>query len=218
MVPKAYRGPDHLLNVRPRRVKKAGVAQRRYPVEIPHEHNDGERADPERWRGESDNGDDAQNVVQPAILSHGGDRANGDGDHRGDQCGEQGKLKGHREALPDLVPDRRPRLQRDAEIQTQHPNYPLRVLLVVRFVQAELLTHGGERFLGDETLIARTGQYGESHVAGEDAHDNEDNERHAQHHRAEEQQPAGDVGAHGYNPAAYMSARGWLVSPESLLI
>src|SRR4029450_1527845 len=77
--------------------------QRRAPLEVDDEEEDEQNAGPEVRARQAPDADDAHSVVHPSVLPDGGQRAQRDGDHGGDQRREEGDLEGQGETDTQLL-------------------------------------------------------------------------------------------------------------------
>ncbi len=133
------RGQEELLEIAPRRVPEARVADGRNPVEPDGSEGDHQGAQPEIGQGEPGHRDHAPGVVRRRVLPGGGEHADGHGEGDPQHHGEKRQLERDGYRLLQADHDGLAGEQRVAGGEAYHLPDPDQVLLVVRQVEAEIL-------------------------------------------------------------------------------
>ena len=187
-------GTQELLQVLPRRLPEAHVADRRDPVEPDRREGDDERAEPELGHRQSGDRDHPADVVRQSVLMRGREHADRDGDDQAQDHGQRRQLEGDGDGLPERDRDGLVGEDGVARIEAHHLPDPDEVLLVVRQVETEVLAELLQLLLAD---VAGLGHEGRQRVAGHDAHQAEDDQRRQHEHRHGQQHPPEHVLVHG---------------------
>ena len=188
----------------------AGVDDGRRPAEEEQQAEEGQQREEEAGRREAGEHGESREVVGPAASLPAGDDAEGEPHEERQREGVEGEKAGDGELSRELGSDG---LAVDegvaAEGAVEHGAEPAGVLHGEGVVEAELGAEGLTD-LGRVGGLAAAGEDGGSDVAGEGAHDGEDNEGREERRRQDEGESAGEVGVrHGDGRAPGASRLRW---------
>ena len=164
----------------------------RKPFQLHGENIDHAHAEEEARDGDADEGEDGQSVVRPGILVRCGIHAQRDAHHEAEYKGGHGQQQGGRQPFQNHRQHVLPVIGAVSEVPLHQLLQPVPVLDDDRLVQSQL-------FLGPQQRLA--GGSGADHAAQGAArrhlHDEEGQQRDAEHHRHSLQQALSDVFSHG---------------------
>ena len=143
-------------------------------------------------------------AVPAPVAPEGGERAQGHGDQPREGGGQARQLQRHGQALPDQPSDGLGRAQGDAEVAGQGGAEPAEVLDVEGRVEAE---EPVERLPLLRPQLGLGAQHDLDDVAGQEAHEAEDEEGDANQGRQDEDQPAENVASQGAGPPTCRARR-----------
>src|SRR5438034_5953952 len=189
-------GSDHDLEVLPWRLPEVDDDDGRLVAEPEEEGEHDEHAEPEAGNGDEQDGRRAGHVVGPAVGLDRAHDAHGEADEPRHDEGEDTDLRADRPAVQDKLGHGVASEEGLAQLPRDDVMEPVEVLDGKRIGQTEVVHDAdtvGRRHLRD-ALYAEDGHEG---IAGEDAQNDEDDERYADERTQGEEQPPDEILAHG---------------------
>ena len=189
---------EELEQVRAEIVERRDIGHRRDHAEPSHEQEDHDHGEPERRHAEPGQGEEAQDVVDRPVLANRADHAGRHAEQDREAERQHRQLERHGQARLDDLPGGQVVAVGLAEIAAQEIAQPDGVLDGDGLVEPQLDLQALLVRLVD---VPRRLEDDVGDIAGRQAHEEEDEHRHAQQGEPGDHEPLDDVGAHGKAPS-----------------
>ena len=130
---------------------------------------------PREGKRETKQGDDASDVVQPAVVVQSGHDTCGHANERRYDDSNSGQFQGHGQAGKDKLENRHAGAPRGAQVTDHDAPDPVEILDVYWLVKAEVCSQAFNGFIGGECLRSQHYVYD---AARDEPHQQEHNDRH----------------------------------------
>ena len=158
------------------------------------ERHQDQQAQPEARQRQAGKRNEADDIIGPAVLLHRADHAERQPEQHGEEQRQPRELCRDRDARRQLVDRRQFRDVGITQVALHQPADPNPVLLPQRQIEAQLLLQIGLFLRVDETGGV---EQDVGDIAGHQAQQDEDDDRHADQCHNHQQQAAYDIGGHG---------------------